>query len=140
MADIESLVEPAFDAPRLTVEFEPGQGIEVFRRTTGEQLDRVGLFAIGHSHETGGLGDEGEVGTFGSQRGTDERSDFVAAFVELATGGYSRVGAEVVAGTGGFFLMPTGGESWKGKSSGGSSMSFSKVRWMVDWLSLTVKR
>lgn len=81
VADIETLMESALNAPRLPVEFEPVQGSELLWRSTGEQLHRVGLFAVGDPGQPGGLSHQGKVGAFGTNGSTDESPDFVPAFV-----------------------------------------------------------
>ena len=43
VADVEALVEPAFDAPGSAVEFKPGQRIESLGRSIGEEDDLLGL-------------------------------------------------------------------------------------------------
>ena len=43
VADVEALVESAFDAPGSAVEFEPGQGIESLGLSTGEEDDLLGI-------------------------------------------------------------------------------------------------
>ncbi len=81
VADIQALMESAFNAPRLPVELEPIQGGELLRRTTGQQFHRVGLFAVGDADESGGLRNEGKIGGFSAHRGTEQSSDFVPTFV-----------------------------------------------------------
>ncbi len=43
VADVEALVESAFDAPGSAVEFKPEQGIERLGRSIGEEDDLLGL-------------------------------------------------------------------------------------------------
>lgn len=141
VADVEAVVESAFDAPGLAVELEPVEGGEFFGGAAGEEFDGVGGFAVGDAKEAGGLAGEGEVQGFGVDGGGAQDSDFVAAFVELAAAGGVGAGGEVVAGAGGFFLESgAGGGSAGLNMGGGSSMRRSRVWWRVDWLSLTVRR
>lgn len=81
VADIQTLMESAFNSPGQPVELEPIQGAEMLRRTAGEQFHRVGLFAVGDADEAGGLGNKGKVGAFSAQRGASQSSDFVPTFV-----------------------------------------------------------
>ena len=141
VADIQALVKAAFDAPRGAVEFEPVESAEFFQRQAGEEFYRIGLLAVGEAEEPCCLGSEREVGVFGSDGSAADRPDFVASLVELAAGGQGGARGTILAGTGGFFLLPEGGGLVrKKKGTGGSSTNAWRVLRIVGWLSLTVKR
>ena len=83
VADVEALVEPALDAPRAAVAFEPGLGVETFGREACEQNDLLGLAPGSEAVEFGRLGGEGKAGLLGAHRGFEEISDFVTSLVDL---------------------------------------------------------
>ena len=66
VGNIESLMEPALDAPALPIELQPLLGVEPLGRRTGDQRHLFVLATLGLTQQSSGLSCEGESHVFGT--------------------------------------------------------------------------
>ena len=79
--NVQSLVQPVFDAPVNPVEMEPFPGVEFDGRRTGEQADFLLLATGSLAQQTRGLGDQGKGRLFGRHGLGRKGAAFAAALV-----------------------------------------------------------
>ena len=81
--DVQSLVQPVFDTPTLTVELQPLFGGKRGGRCAGNEHDLFGFPALGLAEQAGDLACEGETDIFSTDRGSSNGTTLRSSLVFL---------------------------------------------------------